>query len=1070
MFFKGSRVMWLIKIALSRPYTFIVMAVAIVVMGPLAILSTPVDIFPSIGIPVVSVIWTYAGLPAKEIANRISANFERVAPVVVNGVEHIDSSNLNGVGVSKIYFQPGANIPLATSQLVAGVTFYSKFFPPGTTPPQILTYNAASVPVLQLALSSKTMSEQALYDTGNIYVRSQLSGVPGLSLPYPYGGKQRQVQVDLNPQQLQAFGLSAQDVQNAIIDQNLIIPAGTQKIGAYEYVIGLNGAAVTIDDLNNLPVREVNGSTIYVRDVAHVRDGSPPQTNIVRLNGEHAALMTVQKTGSASTLQIVHDVRAKLPAIQAAGPDGLKIDAVGDQSVFVSAAISGVIREGVIAASLTATMILLFLGSWRSTLIIAVSIPLSVLVSIIVISGLGQSINLMTLGGLALAVGILVDDATVVIENINAHLERGEPVRDSVLNGSAEIAGPAFVATLCICIVFMPMFFLSGVSGYLFVPMAEAIVFAMLASYVLSRTLVPTLAHLMLKPHVPAAARGRLNLLARFQKAFEGRFEVMRERYRRALSGAVMRRGLFIPIFLACALASVLLVFTLGSDFFPSVDGGQIKLHVRAHAGTRVEETARLVDLVEDELRRTIPVPELGGIVDNIGLPVSGVNLSYSNSAPTGPADADILVSLRAGHHPTADYVRRLRMSLPQAFPGTTFAFLPADIVSQILNFGAPAPIDVQIVGRETASNAVVAERLLQRMRKIPGIADVRIQQDLDAPAFTVAVDRSRASDVGLTQKDVANTMLIALAGSFQTAPTFWLDPKSGVSYPIVSQTPQTDLQTLDSLRNTLITGKPGSHGQVLGGISTIKRDVLPSVDTRYNALPAVDIYATNADRDLGGVANDVRKAISDATAAGLPKGVTITLRGQAVTMATSYAGLLYGLAFAMLVVYLLMVVNFQSMLDPFIIITALPATMAGIAWMLFLTDTNLSVPALTGAIMSVGVATANSILVVSLARDRLSLGDDPVAAAIAAGFGRFRPVLMTALAMIIGMLPMALGLGEGSEQNAPLGRAVIGGLIVATIATLTFVPAVFAFLHGLRRPPPPTFDGTATPLHTPAG
>jgi multidrug efflux pump subunit AcrB len=1064
--------MWLIKIALSRPYTFIVMAVAIVVMGPLAILSTPVDIFPSIGIPVVSMIWTYAGLPAKEIANRISANFERIAPVVVSGVEHIDSNNLNGVGVSKIYFQPGANIPLATSQLVAGVTFYSKFFPPGTTPPQILTYNAASVPVLQLALSSKTMTEQALYDTGNIYVRSQLSGVPGLSLPYPYGGKQRQVQVDLYPQQLQALGLSAQDVQNAIIDQNLIIPAGTQKIGAYEYVIGLNGAAVTIEDLNNLPVKEVNSSTIYVRDVAHVRDGSPPQTNMVRLNGEHAVLMTVQKIGNASTLQIAHDVRAKLPAIQAAGPDGLKIDAVGDQSVFVSAAVSGVIREGVIAASLTAIMILLFLGSWRSTLIIAVSIPLSVLVSIIVLSCLGQSINLMTLGGLALAVGILVDDATVVIENINAHLARGEPVRDSVLNGSAEIAGPAFVATLCICIVFMPMFFLSGVSSYLFVPMAEAIVFAMLASYILSRTLVPTLANLMLKPHVPGAERGRLNPLARFQNAFERRFEAMRESYRCVLSGAVKRRGLFIPVFLGGALASVLLVFTLGSDFFPSVDGGQIKLHVRAHAGTRVEETARIVDQVEDELRRTIPVTDLSGIVDNIGLPVSGVNLSYSNSGPTGPADADILVSLTAKHHPTADYVRRLRISLPQAFPGVTFAFLPADIVSQILNFGAPAPIDVQIVGRDTASNAVVAERLLQRIRKIPGIADARIQQDLDAPAFTVAVDRSRASDVGLTQKDVANTMLIALAGSFQTAPTFWLDPKSGVSYPIVSQTRQTDLQTLDSLRNTLITGKPGSHGQVLGGISTIKRDVLPSVDTRYNALPAMDIYATNSDRDFGGVASDVRKVIGEMTKAGLPKGVTITLRGQVVTMATSYAGLLYGLAFAMLLVYLLMVVNFQSMLDPFIIITALPATMAGIAWMLFLTDTNLSVPALTGAIMSVGVATANSILVISLARDRLSRGDDPAAAAIAAGFGRFRPVLMTALAMIIGMLPMALGLGEGGEQNAPLGRAVIGGLIVATIATLTFVPTVFALLHGLRRPltPPTAFDGTATHLHTPAG
>jgi CzcA family heavy metal efflux pump len=1062
--------MWLIRIAISRPYTFLVMAFAILIMGPLTMLRTPTDIFPNIGIPVISMVWSYTGLPAHEMANRISANFERIAPVVVNGVEHIDGTNLNGVAVSKFYFQPGANVPLAMSQLNAAASYYQRNFPQGFTPPQVLTYNASSVPVMQLALSSKTLSESALYDAGNIYIRGQLSGIPGVSLPFPYGGKQRQVQVDLDPRQLQSYGLSAQDVQNAIANQNLIIPAGTQKIGAFEYTVALNGASATIDDLNNLPVKVVNGSTIYVHDVAHVRDGSPPQTNIVRMNGEHAVLMTVQKIGSASTLDIVKGVKAKLPAVQAGAPDGLKIAATGDQSVFVSAAISGVIREGVIAASLTALMILLFLGSWRSTLIIAVSIPLSILVSIIGLSALGQTINIMTLGGLALAVGILVDDATVAIENINSHLERGEPVHQSVLDGSGEIAVPALVATLCICIVFTPMFFLAGVPQYLFVPMAEAIVIAMLASYVLSRTLVPTLAALMLKPHVAGADEGASNPFARFQLGFERRFEALRGRHRDLLAWAVSSRRLFIPVFLLVSLASLLLVPTLGSDFFPSVDGGQIKLHIRAHAGTRVEETARIVDQVEARIRKVIPAAEIDGIVDNIGLPVSGVNLSYSNSAPTGPADADIYISLKDGHHPTPGYVRQLRASLPQAFPDVTFAFLPADIVSQILNFGAPAPIDVQIVGKDMAGNAAVAEKLLKRIKRIPGIADARIQQDLDAPALNVAVDRSRIGDVGLTQKDVANNLLISLSGSFQTQPTFWLDPKSGVSYPIVSQAPQTDLTTLDSLRNIPITGEPGSRGQILGGVGDIRRGILPAVDTRYNAQPAMDIYATNADRDLGGVAADVRKAVADITKAGLPKGTTITLRGQVTTMQASYAGLLYGIAFAMLLVYLLIVVNFQSLLDPFIIISGLPATMAGIVWMLFVTGTHLSVPALTGAIMSVGVATSNSILVVSLARDRMLAGDDSITAAIAAGFGRFRPVLMTALAMIIGMLPMALGMGEGGEQNAPLGRAVIGGLVFATIATLTFVPAIFALLHGMRkRGTPASPAGDMPPVLVPA-
>jgi CzcA family heavy metal efflux pump len=1030
------------------------MAFVLLITGPLAILRTPTDIFPNIGIPVMSVIWGYTGLPAREMANRITAPFERVTPVVVNGVEHIDSTNLNGVAVSKIYFHPGANISLAMSQVTAGANYYLRNFPPGTTPPLVLTYNASSVPVLQLALSSKTIPEQGLYDTANIYVRSQLSSVPGVSLPFPYGGKQRQVQVDLNPYMLQSYGLSAQDIQDAIANQNLIIPAGTEKVGAFEYVVNLNGSATTVDDLNNLPVKVINGSTIYIHNVANVRDGAPPQTNIVRMNGEHAVLMTVQKIGGASTLQIVSDIKANLPAVRAGGPDGLEISATGDQSLFVSAAISGVIREGVIAAVLTAAMILLFLGSWRSTLIIAVSIPLSVLASIIGLSALGETINIMTLGGLALAVGILVDDATVTIENINAHLERGEPVETAILSGAGEIAVPALVATLCICVVFMPMFFLAGVPKFLFVPMAEAIVFAMLASYVLSRTLVPTLANLLLKPRRPVVSPiAAAHPLARLQAGFERRFLALRDLYRTVLTTAIARRRLFIPAFLVGALASLLLMFTLGSDFFPTVDSGQMKLHIRAHAGTRVEETARLADQVEAELRRVIPASELEDIVDNIGLPVSGINLSYSLSAPTGSADADIYITLKSKHHPTAGYVRRLRANLPQAFPGVGFAFLPADIISQILNFGVPSPIDVQIVGRSADASARVAQHLLDKMKRIPGIADARIQQDLDAPAFNVSVDRSRTTDVGLTQKDVANNLLISLSGSFQTQPTFWIDPKSGVSYPIVTQTPQTDLQSLDALRNTPITGGSGSYRQVLGGVADIRRGVVPAVDSRYNAQPVIDIYATNADRDLGGVARDVRATIVEIQKAGLPKGVSITLRGQVTTMSASYIGLMYGLAFAMLLVYLLIVVNFQSLLDPFIIITALPATMAGIVWALFLTGTRLSVPALTGAIMSVGVATANSILVISLARDRLQAGDDPVTAAITAGFGRFRPVLMTALAMIIGMLPMALGLGQGGEENAPLGRAVIGGLLLATIATLTFVPAVFSLLHSRRRP-----------------
>lgn len=1042
--------MWIVRLALRRPYTFLVMALLLMVFGPLTILRTPTDIFPDIGIPVITVIWNYAGLPPQDMADRITSGFERAVPTVINNIDHIDSESVNGIGLSKFYFHQGVNVNLAMSQTVAMCQYWLRNLPPGVQPPLILIYNASSVPVLQLALSSKTISDQGLYDAANIYVRTQLAGVNGAALPYPYGGKLRQVQVDIDPRALQSYGLSALDVQNAILEQNLIIPAGTQKVGEFEYVVRLNGSAVTIDDLNNAPIKVVHGATIFIHDVAHVRDGSPPQTNIVRMDGRHAVLMTVQKIGGASTLEVVKQIRDKLGPMRAAAPDGLDIQAIGDQSVFVRAAISSVVREGVIAAGLTALMILLFLGSWRSTLIIATSIPLSILSSIIVLSALGQTINIMTLGGLALAVGILVDDATVAIENINAHLENGEPVEAAILNGAHEIAVPALVATLCICIVFLPMFFLEGVSRYLFVPMAEAIVFAMLASYVLSRTLIPTLAKILLKAH-SLANHAEQGFFARFQHRFQEGFDALRVRYRGLLEFVVQRRSVFIPIFLGGALASLLLMVTLGANFFPSVDSGQIKLHMRAHAGMRVEETARLADQVEDVIDQVIPASERVGVVDNIGLPVSGINLAYSTSGPTGPADADIFVSLTAEHHSTADYVRTLRRELPARFPGVSFAFLPADIVTQILNFGTPSPIDIQIVGKSTATDASIAQTLLAQIKKVPGIADARIQQDLDAPEFDVVVDRTRSRDVGLTQSDVANNLLISLSGSFQTQPTFWLDPKTGVSYSITTQAPQTDLQSLDALRNTPIDGDPGARHEILGALGDIKRAAGPAVVSHYNAQPMIDIYATNQDRDLAGVAGDVGALIARAQKT-LPKGTTIVLRGQVATMAASFSGLFFGLAFAVFLVYLLIVVNFQSLMDAFIIITALPAALAGIVWMLFITHTALSVPALTGAIMSVGVATANSILVVSFARDRMSAGDHPVTAAIEAGFGRFRPVLMTALAMIIGMAPMALGLGEGGEQNAPLGRAVIGGLLFATTATLLFVPAVFALLHGWRQ------------------
>jgi CzcA family heavy metal efflux pump len=1050
--------MWIVRVALRRPYTFIVLALLLLILGPLAMVRTPTDIFPGIDIPVISVVWSYNGLPASEMTNRMISSYERVLTTTVNDIEHIESQTLNGIAIVKIFFQPRTKIDLAFSQVTAISQTVLRGYPPGTTPPFIMSYNAATVPVLQLALSSSKLNEAAIFDLGNNFIRTQLAVVQGAALPFPYGGKQRNVLVDLDPQKLQAKGLSAKDVTDAIGAQNLILPSGTQKIGDYEYNIRLNGSPRSVAELNDLPIKTVGGATIYIRDVAQVRDGFLPQTNIVRVDGQRAALMTIQKTGNASTLDIVDRVKELLPRIIDSMPPELDVRALSDQSVFVRAAISGVIHEGVIAAVLTGLMILLFLGSWRSSLIIVISIPLSILASIITLAALGQTINIMTLGGLALAVGILVDDATVAIENINWHLEQGSDVETAILDGAQQIAIPALVATLAICIVFVPMFFLEGVSYYLFTPLAMAVIFAMLASYILSRTLVPTLAKYMLRPHDAEHGRHGANptFWQRFQSRFEERFEKLRCGYRELLQTSLRHPRLFIGGFLGAVVLSLLVLGPwLGSDFFPSVDSGDIKLHMRAHTGTRVEETARICNEVTQAVRKIIPAEELATVVENIGLPNSGINLAYSNSAPIGAADADIMISLHDGHAPTADYIRILRRELPKQFPGVTFSFLPADIVSQIINFGLPAPIDIQVVGNKLDANRAVAQKLMEKLRDVPGLVDLRIHQAFDQPELNVDVNRTRAQQVGLSQRDIATDMLISLTGSFQTAPAFWLDPKNGVNYQISTQMPQYRLDSLDALRNLPVTGAEQTGPQILGGLADFSRSAGIGVVSHYNVQPVVDIFGAVQDRDLGAVAKEVRAIIEEARK-DLPKGVQIIARGQMETMQSSFKGLYLGLAFAIVLVYLLIVVNFQSWLDPFIIISALPAALAGIVWMLFLSHTGLSVPALTGAIMCMGVATANSILVVSYAHERLDATGDATRAVLEAGFTRFRPVLMTALAMIIGMVPMALGLGEGGEQNAPLGRAVIGGLLAATVATLFFVPVVFRACYGRRHGPAP--------------
>ena len=1044
-----------VRVALKRPYTFVVMAILLVIMGPLATLRTPTDIFPDIKIPVIAVAWQYTGLPPDQMAGRISTLFQRALTTTVNDIEHIEATSYAGIGIVKIFFQPGVNVAIANAQVTAISQVVIKQMPAGITPPLILNYNASTVPILQLALSGKGMSEQNLFDVGVNMVRPPLVTVPGAAIPWPYGGKQRLIQIDLDVAQLQARGLSAQDVSNALAAQNLILPVGTQKIDQFEYTVRLNNAPIAIAELGNLPVKVVNGNTIFIRDVANVHDGNSPQTNIVHVDGGRSVLMSVLKNGSNSTLAIVDGVKAKLESIKPSLPDNLTVSAINDQSIFVRAAISGVAVEGLIAAALTSLMILLFLGSWRSTLIIAVSIPLSIMGAIVGLSALGETLNIMTLGGLALAVGILVDDATVTIENINWHLEQGKEVEEAILDGARQIVTPAFVSLLCICIVFVPMFFLEGVSRFLFVPMAIAVMLSMTFSFILSRTLVPTMANFLLKKHLPhtdmhglaSALPSTNNPFKLFQRSFEAKFERFRDMYLEALKTAMATRKKFVVVFMAIILLSFGLIPFIGSNFFPSVDGGQILIHARLPVGTRVEESAKRFSAIEDGIRKVIPTSEIATLVDNIGLPPSSINLTYNNTGVVGTQDGDIQIALRQGHKPTADYVRELRLKLPIEFPDVVFSFPPADIVSQILNFGAPAPIDIQIRGNDLPANFVYANALLKKLKRIPGLADIRIQQSQKSPVFEVNMDRSQAQELGLTAKDVTNSMVVNLAGSSQVSPTYWLNPANGVSYPIVMQTPQYNLNSLSSLSNISVTGSGNNSAQLLGGLAQFNRTNANASISQYDIQTMVQINATPQDRDLGSITADIRKVIEESSV-DLPKGTKVVLLGQVKTMEKAFTGLLYGLLGAIVLIYFLIVVNFQSWRDPMVIISALPAALAGIVWMLFATRTTLSVPALTGAIMCMGVATANSVLVISFAREKLDELNDSVAAALEAGFVRFRPVLMTALAMVIGMLPMALGLGEGGEQNAPLGRAVIGGLIFATVATLMFVPVVFSMVH----------------------
>jgi multidrug efflux pump subunit AcrB len=1046
--------MWIIRLALKRPYTFVVAALLLLLMSPLVATRTPTDILPAINIPVVSVVWSYTGLTATDIEQRMVYTEERALTTTVNNIEHIESNSYDGVAVIKIFFQPGVTISQAVAQVTAISQTILRQLPPGTTPPLILQYNASSVPVLQYGVGGEGLNEQQAFDIAFTQLRVGLITVPGVGIPYPFGGRQRQVQVDLDLRKLQEKNLSQMDVLNAFNSQALVFPSGTVKLGIKQYPIDINTFPLRIDTLNDLPIKTENGALIRLADVGQVRDGSDPQQNVVRLDGVRSVLMSILKTGNASTIAIVDGVKQMMPNLLQTVSSNVRVKEFGDQSLFVRAAISGVVREGVIAACLTALMILLFLGSWRSTLIVAVSIPLSVLASLAALSALGETINLMTLGGLALAVGILVDDATVTIENIERHSQAGEELEPAIMVGAGEIALPALVSSLCICIVFIPMFFLSGVARFLFVPFAEAVVFAVLASYVLSRTLVPTLVMWFERNHEKLHKAQRTAFLLRpfiaLQRGFEHMFDRFRTAYRNLLGTVLNHRGAFAAVFLSFAAGSWLLVPFLGQDFFPSVDAGIFRLHVRAATGTRIEETAKLVDDVEKEIRKQIPANELQGIIDNIGLPISGINLSYNDSGVTGPADGDITVALQKNHKPTDEYVRQLRLGLHRQFPSATFYFLPADITTETINFGLPAPFDIQISGRDLAADQKVAHDLAEKIGQVHGAVDVRIQQPDDYQRFMFSVDRTRASGMGLTEQQVASSVLLSLSGSEQVQPVYWLDRSNGVQYLVNIRTPEYRLESLSQLQSLPITAPatPGmANGQVLTNVASVSRTSSQPIYSHYNVMPVVDIYGGVANRDLGSVLRDIKPIIA-AAQKNLPRGVFITTRGQALTMSSSFTGLALGLVMSIALIYLLLVVNFQSWLDPFIILTALSGALAGVIWGLHVTSTTLSVPALMGAIMCMGVATANSVLVVTFARQRLAAGMDSLRAAWEAGSTRLRPVLMTALAMIIGMLPMSLGLGEGGEQNAPLGRGVIGGLVVATFTTLLFVPVVFSFFH----------------------
>jgi multidrug efflux pump subunit AcrB len=1066
--------MWIVRLALRRPYTFVVASLVLLLLTPFVLLRTPTDIFPSINIPVVSIVWTYVGLDAQDIEQRMNYVQERALTTTVNDIEHIESTAYNGIGVIKVFFREGTSVDAGVAQVTAISQTVLRQMPPGTTPPLVIRYSASTVPILQYSVSSPKLSEQEIFDLSANQIRVGLSTVHGASMPFPYGGKMRIVSVDLDLAALKAKNLAPVDVVNALSAQNLIFPSGTAKIGGTEYAVELNTSPRLREELGELPIKTVNGAVIRVSDVAQVRDGYQPQQNVVRNEGIRGALLTIYKTGAASTLDVVGGVKRALPRILKGVPPDLNVKEFADQSIFVRSAITGVVREGMVAAALTALMILLFLGSWRSTLIIALSIPLSVLASIAILSALQETINLMTLGGLALAVGILVDDATVAIENIHRHMASGKGLEDAIMDGAKEIAMPAFVSTLCICIVFVPMFFLTGVAHYLFVPLAEAVVFAMLASYVLSRTLVPTLVMWFYRnvQHYPSASTtGSDGLSAHeaaastpfwfrpftaLQAAFERGFDRFRESYRILLGAILHHRGVFAALFLGFCLASMFLVPQLGQDFFPSVDAGQFRLHVRARSGTRIEETAKLVDEIEAAIRREIPGSEFRGMLDNIGIPASSINLTYNDSGLLGTGDADILVSLKPDHQPTANYVNKLRVRLSRCFPGITFYFLPADIVSQSINFGLPAPFDIQLVGRDQVRNREIAAQLADQIRHVPGAVDVRIQQPADLPKLDFAIDRTKASEMGLAERDVANSVLLSLSGSGQVQPGYWIDPHNGIQYLVNVRVPEHRMDSLAALDSIPINASQPGQGdvQLLANLAAPRRTSGPPIYSHYNISPVIDVFGGVSGRDLGGVLRDIEPLVAKAEK-DLPRDSFIMLRGQAETMRSSFVGLSVGLVMAMVLIYLLLVVNFQSWLDPFIIITALPGALAGVVWALHLGFTTLSVPALMGAIMCLGVATANSVLVVTFARSAFQQGASPLAAAWEAGVGRLRPVLMTAAAMVIGMFPMALALGEGGEQNAPLGRAVIGGLVLATVATLFLVPVVFSLLH--RRDKSPT-------------